>query len=69
MVFAISRLASIFRKVMKAGLFDIASPISCALFASPWIMAENKIVNQQCKCTGEFLPTRSKGGMKRHQTY
>jgi hypothetical protein len=29
-------------------------------------MAENKIVNQQCRCTGEFLPTRSKGGMKKH---
>jgi hypothetical protein len=53
---------------MNAGLFDIASPISCALFASPWIMAEDQIVNQQCRCTGEFLPTKSKGGMKKHQT-
>ena len=34
-VFAISLLASILRRVINAGLLEIASPISWALFASP----------------------------------
>ena len=34
-MFAISLLASIFRRAMKAGLLEMASPISWALLASP----------------------------------
>jgi hypothetical protein len=40
-VFAISRLASILRSVMNAGLLEIASPISWALLASPYSTKEN----------------------------
>ena len=38
---AMSRAASILRRVMKEGLLAMASPISCALFASPWNMAQS----------------------------
>lgn len=39
-VWAISLAASICLRVRKAGLFAIACPMSCALFASPWSYKE-----------------------------